>query len=108
MTNYTVNSNPNELTSFDRGASPDSSGTFLKYFLDFVRPSSNSSSNNGSGSSGATGDPVAVATRAPLRESASDTPSQVRKVCCAIVQGFYSFSETETIVEFVGVVSILQ
>ncbi|KAL5256190.1 hypothetical protein ACHWQZ_G011420 [Mnemiopsis leidyi] len=80
MTNYTVNSNPNELTSFDRGASPDSSGTFLKYFLDFVRPSSNSSSNNGSGSSGATGDPVAVATRAPLREPASDTPSQVRKV----------------------------
>ena len=50
MTNYTFNSNPNELTSFEGGASPESSATFLKYFLDFVRPSSSNSSDNGSGS----------------------------------------------------------
>ena len=96
MTNYTVNSNPNELTSFDRGASPENSGTFLKYFLDFVRPSSNSSPDNGnssgsgsgSGSSGTTVERVAVATSAPVRDPAPDTPSQaqVRKVCCI----FYS------------------
>ena len=93
MTNYAVNSNPNELTSFDRGASPENSGTFLKYFLDFVRPSSNSNADNGNGSgsgsgSGSSGTPVervAVATSVPVREPAPDTPSQVRKVLCIIL-----------------------
>ena len=41
MTTLTFNTNPNELTSFDGGyTSPETSGTLLKFLIDFVRPTS--------------------------------------------------------------------
>ena len=86
MTHYTFNSDPNELTSFDGGASPETSGTFLKHFLDFVRnTNSGNSSDNASGS--ASTDTVSSVGGTPAREPSPESvpiiPSiaQVRKVC---------------------------
>ena len=64
MSDLNFNTDPNQLTSFDGGSSPESTQTLFKYIWDFVKPQGQDVHNVASTSSVAT----------------NTTPTQARKV----------------------------
>lgn len=96
MTNYTFNSNPNELTSFEGGASPENSSNLLRYIFDLVRPGSSSSNAVGYSSSehGSTDSSERVLNervvkeRTVIRDPSPDLTTTVRKVSFFLSKNF--------------------